>query len=108
MHGSIKVPEVVDADGRPLGENNFFTIVTENFVRRQIEGKAETAKYAELMSGIVERIDAVANAEDANNFIKWIGTVEHMWQSKAKASQLLMAKAASLGLKLNKSTKKYE
>lgn len=108
MHGVIKVPEVVDADGRPQGENKFFSIVIENFVRRQIEEKAETAKYAELMSGIVERINAVANAEDANDFIKWIGTVDHIWQSKAKASQLLMAKAAALGLKLNKSTKKYE
>jgi hypothetical protein len=81
--------------------------VIENYHNRLKKNKEMTAKYEALCVDIRERVADVANAEDANNFIDWVGTLEHIYNSKVVASKALANQAKDLNLTFNKSTKRY-
>ena len=107
MQGVINVPMLLDEKGNPTGENNFMGKVIENYHNRLKKNKEMTAKYEALCNDINERVVEVANAEDANNFIDWVGTLEHIYNSKVVASKALANQAKDLNLTFNKATKKY-
>lgn len=108
MQGVINVPLLIDDNGNPTGENNFMAKVIENYHNRLKKNKEMTAKYESLCADINERVAEVANAEDANNIIAWVDSLEHIYNSKVVASKALANKAKQLGLTFNKITKKYD
>ena len=81
--------------------------VINNYHNRLKKNKELTGKYEALCADINERVAEVANAEDANNFIDWVGSIEHIYNSKVVASKALANQAKELNLTFNKATKKY-
>lgn len=108
MQGVINVPLLIDDNGNPTGENDFMAKVIDNYHNRLKKNKEMTAKYEALCADIRAKVEEVANAEDANNFINWIGSIDHIYNSKVVASKALASKAKQLDLTFNKATKTYD
>lgn len=108
MPGIITVPVTVDQDGNAVGKNDFFAVVVANYKERQRENIATTKRYEALLQDIADNVSQVTNAKEANEVIKWLAGVEHIYNSPAKAWELLKQRAAELGLKYNKIAKTYE
>jgi phage nucleotide-binding protein len=107
MGGIINIPIVVDANGKATGSNDFLCRVVESYQARQRDNIEQTAKYEKLMHEIKEQADAVETAEDANKMIEWLKTCDHVYNSPAIAWGMLQERGKALGLKYNKSAKKY-
>lgn len=107
MPGKIAIPLLIDEKGNILTENNFMCQVVNAYQKRQQDNLAQTALYEKLCAEINERINGLENAKDANEFIEWIGSVQHIFNSKAKALTEFKNKVNTLGLEYNKSTKTY-
>lgn len=111
---TINMPPVVElpivTDGNDLALENEFvaTNVIEAF-RKRLEAQAQlNGQFQEVMDVLREMIDAVVDADTANEVCEKIKAMEHIGNSKMFASKALRNKAAELGLKLNKDTKRYE
>lgn len=107
MPGVIEVPVTVDEKGNAVGENDFMARVLANYHERLRRTAEETARYEALTELINSNVAAIANAEDANNFLGWVKGLEHVYNSKAVAQRRFLAKVASLPLKYNKAEKTY-
>lgn len=107
MQGVINVPLLLDENGNPTGENDFMAKVIDNYHNRLKKNKEMTSKYEALCQDIKSRINEIENASDANNFVEWVKTIEHIYNSKAVALTTLQNKAKELNLDYNKSTKLY-
>jgi hypothetical protein len=107
MQGKLAIPQLIDAEGTPTGENKFMQGVIAAYQERQNSNLKQTAAYEQLCKDIAERVDAIENAKDANDFIAWMGEVNHVFNSKAKAQIIFSAKVKSLALVYDKSTKQY-
>lgn len=88
--------------------NNFLHGVFAKFSENAEARRAVLVSYNEVMDVIRGKVDAIETADDANDFVEWIGTVSHVWDSKIQASHLLRDKAISLGFVYNKNAKAYE
>ena len=108
LHGVIRIPVVVDENGEPTNENNFMGYVVGDYINRQMSNNARAGEYLALLNDINAKVNAIENADDANDFVKWCNSIEHIWQSKQKAAQAISAKAKEIGIKFNKSTGNYE
>lgn len=107
LQGIISIPHLTDTAGNPIGENNFLVGVIQSYHARLRKNKEQTSKYEALCKTIRERADEIANATDANNYVEWIKTLEHVYNSKAVAMTALQNKAKSLQLAYDKATKLY-
>lgn len=107
MPGIIPIPVLIDKDGNIQGDNNFFGKVISNYRHRIQDSLDKNRRLEELKNEIFANIEEVGNAEDANNFMKWVMDVEHVYNSKAIASKALADKARQLGLKFDKANKSY-
>lgn len=107
MPGVIPVPLLIDENRNIIGENNFFGGVIEGYRNRIAHNIENNRKLEELRMLIESNAEDVTDAESANRFCEWVNGLEHVYNSKAIAGKLIMAKAKELGLKLDKSTKKY-
>lgn len=105
----MKIPTIIDENGNPTAENNFFN---ENIVKsysRRLEARKEaSASYNELIALLDENLGYINDDVSANDFVSRIDQFEHIGNSKAYAGKKLNDIAHKLGLKLNKDTKKYE
>lgn len=107
MQGKIEIPRLTDEKGNIITENNFMVGVIEAYQKRQQDNLRLTAEYEKLCGEIIERVAVIENAKDANEFVEWVATANHIFNSKAKASVTFKAKVDALGLEYNKSTKTY-
>lgn len=107
MGGVISIPVVVDGNGNASGSNDFLCRVVESYKARQRDNIEMTAKYERLIQEVKMQADDVQNAEDANNMIEWLKTCDHIYNSPAVAWCILQERCNTLGLKFNKSTKRY-
>ena len=82
--------------------------VVGDYINRQLINNARAGEYIALLNDINAKVNAIENADDANDFVKWCNSIEHIWQSKQKAAQAIAAKAKEIGIKFNKSTGNYE
>lgn len=71
------------------------------------EESEQVAKYNSIISSIEKIIDKVKDDKTANKAFAEIGSIEYLWDSKARAWNLLQEKTASLSLTFNKEGKKY-
>ena len=82
--------------------------VVGDYINRQLSNNEKAGEYLALLNDINAKVNAIENAEDANDFVQWCNSIEHIWQSKQKAAQAIAAKAKAIGIKFNKSTGSYE
>ena len=105
----ISLPVTVDANGNPVGKNDYLSRIIGDFFRRREEDQTKVADFEDLMSMIDARIDdEVVDASTANAFIYDMLQIQHIYNSKELASQRLAKKANELGLVYNKTKQAYE
>ena len=103
-----KVPIIIDNDGNVTKSNNFLSNVFASY-KGYLDKQAEVGEeYAILMDMIKGNIEIVADVDSANIALEQIKSLNHIWDSKLRAGLLLNDKCKSIGLKLNKLTKRYE
>lgn len=99
----IEVPELA------RGQANTFLLVIVEKVKAAMEEETEQYKqYAELVATHIKAIEAIKDVKTANETLKQLAAVQHIWDSKVKIWNALQAKTSSLGLTLNSKEKKYE
>lgn len=107
MPGVINVPVLIGDKGEISAENNFFAHVIQSYHKR-IEKSLENNRKLDQLKGLIEaNIENVTDAASANDFVKWVNGLEHVYNSKAIALKAIVERAKELGLKLDKSTKLY-
>lgn len=104
----MEVADIIDAKGNIIGQNSFMTNIINSYNAYLKCQQDVRGKYELLLTDFNERIGAVENADGANDFVAFVTSVNHIWDSKVKASYMLKEKCDSLGLKYNKVSKKYE
>lgn len=104
----MEVPTILDKNGNPTTKNDFIsTRIIAPYLTMLQSKKAEQEAYNKVLSDITGRLELVADAASANDFIAHIDDFNHVGSSKMKASMMLAAKAKELGLIFNKETKTY-
>ena len=106
----LKLPVTVDRDGVAVGNNDFMGRIIESFRASQAAKDRLTAEFDRLVTDIAERVEACETAEDLNTLAAEFGSPEfgHIYNSKLMAGQALRDRAASMGARFNKVTKRYE
>lgn len=103
-----KIPVIIDATGNVTGQNVFLTNIFSSY-QAYLKKQADISNdYEALMDVIKENVEMITDAEIANSITESIAKMKHIWDSKLKAGLMIRDKCNSLGLKLNKLTKKYE
>jgi len=103
-----KIPTIIDAAGNVTGKNEFLTQIFA--MRSEYMTKQEDSrhKYDGLIAEAVDIVNGVNDIDTANQARDKIVALTHIWDSKLRCGYLLQNKCASLGLKYNKATEKYE
>ena len=107
MPGVIPIPVLINEKKEITGENNFFGQVIDNYRQRIAQNIENNGKLEALRELIEANAEAITNAEDANNYVKWVEGLEHVYNSKAIARQQLQRKTKELGLKYDKAKNTY-
>lgn len=103
-----KVPTTIDSGGNIIAQNNFLTLIFESY-RSYLDKQAEIGdEYAALIDVIKENVECITDAQSANDVADKVKGLNHIWDSKVRGGMLINEKCKSLGLKLNKLTKRYE
>lgn len=109
LPSQMEIPVIVDQKGNPTAPNNFFTEhVINPYIERLEQRKAEFAVYNAIIDLLKENIENIVDEVSANDFVSRIDHFDHIGNSKQMAGRLLVEKAKSLNLTLNKESKKYE
>lgn len=103
-----KIPVIIDASGKIIGQNNFFAGIFHSYAEYLRQQAAIGEEYNALLDVIRENVDMIVDAESANEISATVGKLQHIWDSKLKAGLMIRSKCNELGLKLNKTTKMYE
>lgn len=103
-----KIPVIIDASGNVTGQNIFLSSIFDSY-QAYLKKQADISNdYEALIDVVKENVELIVDAETANGITENIGKLQHIWDSKLKAGLMIRDKCNSLGLKLNKLTKKYE
>lgn len=104
LSNKVEISDVVNG----AHPNIFLTKVFNDYQHSLEERKKVAIEYNELLDVIDEKIEAITDADSANEVATWAGHFDqHIWDSKLQAGMKISSKAKELGLVLNKS-KKYE
>jgi hypothetical protein len=108
LPSTMELPLSVDKDGKAL-KNTFLIDAVINPYVANLQSRVKTAgEFEKVMDELKEAIEQITDEMSANDLISRIDSFTHVGNSKAMAGQLISKKAKSLGLTLNKDTKKYE
>lgn len=103
-----KIPIIIDASGNVTGQNIFLSCIFDSY-QAYLKKQADISNdYEALIDVVKENVELIVDADTANGITENIGKLQHIWDSKLKAGLMIRDKCNSLGLKLNKLTKKYE
>lgn len=104
-----KVTEIIDLQGKVTGENNFMSIIFQNYTSYLASLRHTRQMYDKLLASLQKGIEAVSDENSANECYQKIESFDkHIWDSKAQAEKNLQLKCQSIGLTYNESNKKYE
>ena len=104
-----EVPVVVGADGLEAKPLTFMEdVVFGGFRRAQQMQRDMRGRYAEVLARLDDAMAEVTDAEGLNAAVDAIKGLPVIYDSRVRAQQAVKAKAAALGLTLNKQTKRYE
>lgn len=105
----MKIPTIIDENGNPTNDNNFFSEnIVKAYMKRLEVRKEATDKYNELIQELDHQIMIVSDEESANEFVSRIDEFEHIGNSKAVAAKKLNDRTKELNLSFNSKSKKYE
>ena len=104
----IEIPTIIDANGTPIGTNNFMSKIIESYSTYQAKQTELSSEYEALMDVIKENIEMVTDVVSANEVASSIAKMQHIFDSKLRAGMMLNEKCKTLGLKFNKLSKQYE
>jgi hypothetical protein len=88
-------------------KNDMLVSVFDKFASNLQARTVMMGTYSTLMDSIRAKIELVADADSANDFITWAQTAPHLWDSSMQARFLITAKAKALGLAYNAAAKAY-
>ncbi|WP_106827690.1 ATP-binding protein [Parabacteroides pacaensis] len=108
LPSTIKIAKVVNENGIACGDNNFMASIFDSYQKYLKEQVDRAGEYEALIDLIKINVEAIVNADTANEIVDKVLKFEHVWDSKLKAASMISKRCAELGLKLNKLTKKYE
>ena len=95
----MDVPTVLDEKGNPVMDNDFLTKqVIEPYIQRLKDRIVHGEKYKEVVSLIKSDVEAIVDADTANDFVARIDDYDHVGSSKEMARTLLKGKTDSLRL----------
>ena len=103
-----KIPTIIDKDGNVTAQNNFLTKTFDAYHAYLKKQAGISAEYEALMDVVRENVEAIEDADTANQVTANVLSFQHIWDSKLRAGLLISEKCQKLGLKFNKITKKYE
>jgi hypothetical protein len=95
----MELPDVADG-AKP---NLMLTDIFSKYALSLEERKKVAGEYSQLMEIIRGGIDEAADCDALNEKVKWVQTLQVIWDSKLQASYLIKAKSQELGCVLNKS-----
>lgn len=104
----LEIPTIIDANGSPIGTNNFMSKIIDSYSTYQAKQTELSSEYEALMDVIKENIEMVTDVVSANEVAASIAKMQHIFDSKLRAGVMLNEKCKSLGLKFNKLSKQYE
>lgn len=105
LNETIEIPELKDGISNNYFEKNIVGVYQKTLEDR----KDKVSEYNELIDVINGKIDAIIDAETANEIVDWAKNYDnHIWSSKIIASHGIFEKCKDLGLTINKTSKKYE
>lgn len=108
MPATLNVTTIVDKQGRPTAANDFIQREVITRYNAMLSQKHELQKaYKSVVEDLSSRIEAITNAEQANEFTKYIATVQHVGSSKDEGRRMFAAKVKELGLTFDTETKLY-
>lgn len=103
-----KVPTILNEKGEKVGENSFLANVFASY-NKYLAMQAQVGNdYNDLISQIKSDIEGITDVDSANKAVEKIKSYTPIWDSKARANNMITAKCEELGLKFNTATKKYE
>lgn len=103
-----EIPLIIDAQGKIIGHNDFMSNIFENYDNYLKQESNTRKEYDELISEIEGEVACISDAEQANSYVLSMKDKKQIWDSNAHAKSLITDRCKELGLKFNKTTKKYE
>ena len=103
-----EIPVIIDAQGKIIGHNDFMSNIFENYDNYLKQESNTRKEYDELISEIEGEVACISDAEQANSCVLSMKDKKQIWDSNAHAKSLITDRCKELGLKFNKTTKKYE
>ena len=103
----IKLQVIIDEKGTIIGKNDFMSNIIRTYKEYQSKQTELSTEYEQLLDSIRDSIEQITDADSANEVMSGILDMQHIFDSKLQASQLLDKKCKALGLKFDRNTKKY-
>ena len=103
-----EIPLIIDAQGKIIGHNDFMLNIFENYDNYLKQESNTRKEYDELISEIEGEVACISDADQANSYVLSMKDKKQIWDSNAHAKSLITDRCKELGLKFNKTTKKYE
>lgn len=103
-----EIPVIIDEQGKIIGHNDFMSNIFENYDNYLKQESNTRKEYDELISEIEGEVACISDAEQANSYVLSMNDKKQIWDSNAHAKSLITNRCKELGLKFNKTTKKYE
>lgn len=104
----MEIPTLINDKGDLIGENNFMTNVIKSYSAYQSKQTELSNEYEELMEVIKENVEMITDAVSANEAVKAMQNLNHIFDSALQAKDLISRKCKELGLKFDKIKKEYE
>lgn len=103
----IKLQVIIDEKGTIIGKNDFMSNIIRTYKEYQSKQTELSTEYEQLLDSIRDSIEQITDADSANEVMSGILDMQHIFDSKLQASQLLDKKCKALGLRFDRNTKKY-
>jgi len=103
----MEIPIIINDKGDVIGENNFMTNVIKSYSAYQSKQTELSNEYEELMEVIKENVEMITDAVSANEAVKAMQNLNHIFDSALQAKDLISRKCKELGLKFDKIKKEY-
>ena len=90
-------------------ENNMFLSNIFGTYQQGLKDRMELVKdYQSLVDLITGNAESVTNIDELNEYLSWLSTIQHIWDSKIRGGVIANTIAKNIGVKFNKETKQYE
>ena len=103
----MEIPIIINDKGDVTGENNFMTNIINTYSKYQEKQTELSSEYEDLLEVIKAQVELVNDVESANSVAKSLAGMQHIFDSKLQAGQLLNKRCKELGLKFDKIKKEY-